>query len=272
MLRDHGLRGVCFVETLFAARFGIDPLAEIVGLIRAAGQDVQLHLHPEWVDEIDPPPVAASDGKRQFLWQFSRDEQVELLRAGRALLEHAGAPPPTAFRAGNFALAQSSWQPLAQTGLRFDSSYNGARIEPASGLSPDFLPTQPFVVDGVHEYPVSIYSDGLGRLRHAQISGSSYGELEALLWHAAEAGWHTVNIVSHSFELLTSNKARPDSVAVKRYRRLCEFLDRNRDTFTTSGFDDLTPEAVRDQPPIAELPARLTALRAAEQAWRRLEI
>ena len=33
VLSDHGLTGVCFVEPLFAGRFGLAPLAEIVGLI-----------------------------------------------------------------------------------------------------------------------------------------------------------------------------------------------------------------------------------------------
>src|SRR5436189_226672 len=50
-LRRHGLHGVFFVEPLFAARFGVQYLTEIVQLIQDAGQEVQLHLHPEWTDE-----------------------------------------------------------------------------------------------------------------------------------------------------------------------------------------------------------------------------
>ncbi len=33
-LQEHGLTGVFFVEPLFSTRFGLDPLAEIVGLVR----------------------------------------------------------------------------------------------------------------------------------------------------------------------------------------------------------------------------------------------
>lgn len=47
LLSDHGLKGVFFVEPLFAGRFGEDPLREIVELIRASGHEVQLHLHTE---------------------------------------------------------------------------------------------------------------------------------------------------------------------------------------------------------------------------------
>src|SRR5512142_2710647 len=57
ILRRNRLRGVFFVEPLFAARFGIAHLRTIVSLIQDAGQDVQLHLHPEWTDEIRPAPL-----------------------------------------------------------------------------------------------------------------------------------------------------------------------------------------------------------------------
>src|SRR5499426_1893648 len=82
MLRDCGLRGVFFVEPLFAARFGVDPLSEIVGLIHGAGQEVQLHLHTEWVDEARVPPLLPPvSAKKQFLWMFSRAEQAALIEA-----------------------------------------------------------------------------------------------------------------------------------------------------------------------------------------------
>ena len=55
ILNDHGLAGVFFVEPLFAARFGLDPLRELVGLTQDAGQEVQLHLHTEWVDVARQP-------------------------------------------------------------------------------------------------------------------------------------------------------------------------------------------------------------------------
>ena len=60
ILERHGLTGVFFVEPLFAARFGLEYLRTVVDLIRVAGHSVQLHLHPEWVDEIRPALIANS--------------------------------------------------------------------------------------------------------------------------------------------------------------------------------------------------------------------
>src|SRR5207253_6453076 len=49
-LKGYGLKGVFFVESLVATRFGTEPLAEIIGLIQEHGQEAQLHLHTEWVN------------------------------------------------------------------------------------------------------------------------------------------------------------------------------------------------------------------------------
>lgn len=270
LLRDHGLAGVFFVEPLFATRFGMQPLEEIVGLINDGNQEVQLHLHTEWVDEALERLLPGVDGKRQYLWMFSKEEQVRLIAAGNALLQRAGARAPSAFRAGSFGLGRDTWSALRQCGFRFDSSYNPSMIRRESGILVENVPTQPFEVDQVFEYPVTVYRDGFGRLRHAQLTASAYRELERLLWHAAEAGWGTVVIVSHSFELLNSRKDRPDRVVVERFRKLCTFLDRNRATFVTSGFSGLEPETDGSQPPPANIPVHLTGLRVAEQVWRRI--
>src|SRR5690606_35024787 len=67
LLNRYGLNAVFFVEPLFAARFGVEYLAVMVDLIRGAGQEVQLHLHPEWTDEALKPLLPDIPGKRQHL-------------------------------------------------------------------------------------------------------------------------------------------------------------------------------------------------------------
>ena len=71
LLNQHGLRGVFFVEPLFATRFGQQHLNTIVGLIRNAGHDVQLHLHPEWTDEALTPLIPDCATKRQHLSYYT---------------------------------------------------------------------------------------------------------------------------------------------------------------------------------------------------------
>ena len=59
---------------------------------------------------------------------FSLDDQKRLLAVGRDLLTDAGAPPPTAFRAGNYGANDDTLRALATLGFTWDSSFNPAQL------------------------------------------------------------------------------------------------------------------------------------------------
>ena len=269
LLADHGLSAVFFVEPLFALRFGLEPLQEIVGLIMDARQEVQLHLHTEWVDEareqiLEPTPI-----KRQFLRDFSVGEQETLLREGCRLLRAAGVDRIDAFRAGGFGFDRNTLVALRRIGIQFDASYNATMWGPESGVSNGVLATEPFLCEGVLEYPMTVFDDGTGRLRHLQIGACSSGEIESLLWRAFEDGRSGVVLLSHNFELLSPSKSRPDNIVVARTRRLLDFLDRHRDCFETRGFRGLSASTQAVQPTPMRSTMWRTALRTAEQIARR---
>ncbi len=134
LLEEHGLRGVFFVEPLFSTRFGQQPLAEIVELIRDASQEIQLHLHTEWVDESIEPLLERINGKRQYLRYFSVEEQILLINAGKRLLLQAGGEHVSAFRAGSFGFNRDTLRALRANDIPFDSSYNATAFRPDSGV------------------------------------------------------------------------------------------------------------------------------------------
>jgi hypothetical protein len=77
-------------------------------------------------------------------------------------------------------------------------------------------------------------------------------------------------ILSHNFELLNEAKNRPDEVVVKRFRKLCSFLDRNRDSFRVRPFHGLQARtAPQQQPSPLRSPIWRTGARILEQAYRR---
>ena len=269
VLKDHGILGTFFVEPLFSTRFGSQPLDEIVGLIREGGQEIQLHLHSEWVDESIEPLIANTSQKRQHLFQYSVDEQERLIEAGASLLLKAGAIEINAFRAGSFGFNVDTLRALAARGIDFDSSYNATMFGPASGMMPNTLVVEPIECEGVFEYPMTIFKDGMGSLRHVQLTACSYGELEGLLWQALEDQRSSFVILSHSFELLSPSKTRPDEIVVDRFKRLCRFLERNRDSFRVCGFRGLSPRVVPAQPAPLTMNLWRTATRMLEQAYRR---
>ena len=269
VLRDYDLKGVFFVEPLFSTRFGSQPLEEIVGLIRDGGQEIQLHLHPEWVDESVEPLLKNISGKRQHLRYYSCVEQEILVAAGKRLIAQAGGGECTAFRAGSFGFNRDTLKALVANDIRFDSSYNATIFGLDSGVAPGQVMVDAFECEGVQEYPMTVYDDGTASLRHVQLTACSHREMEGLLWQALESGRRTFMILSHNFELLNKSRLRPDDVVVSRFRQLCAFLDRNRDSFKVRGFEGLSPDPVMQQPAPLKSPVWKTAMRVLEQAGRR---
>jgi hypothetical protein len=269
ILRDHGLRGVFFTESLFAARFGQGALQEIVGLIREARQEVQLHLHTEWADEARPIIFKSDTTKRQFIRDFTLDEQVQLIELGSALLRVAGVEGLCAFRAGSWGMGRDTLEAVGKAGLRFDSSFSQSRVGRAHSPFEEDCLLQPVRVGGVIEYPISVMREG-GSLRHLQVGACSFEELQSALWAAHDAGWRSVVIYLHSFELMNMRRNAPDWVVVRRYRRLCQFLDRYRDSFRTVWFSELDENVSDHQPELLVVGGYPRAVRLVEQAWRRI--
>ena len=269
LLKEHGLVGVFFVEPLFSGRFGPEPLAEIVALLREREQEIQLHLHTEWVDEWPTPMFADDRGKQQFLQLFSRDEQRLLIADGMRRLQHAGAAPVTCFRAGSFGFNADTLDALAACGIPFDSSYNATAFGANSGVAPGTTLTDVHRERGVTEYPMTVYDTGFGQLRHAQLGACSWAELEHLLWAALEDGRDSFVLLSHNFELLAPSKTEADRVVVSRFQKLCRFLDQHRDSFHVRGFHGLPEARVRSQPAPLCGSAWLSMWRNVEQLSRR---
>jgi hypothetical protein len=267
MARDHGLRFTFLVESLFACEFGIGPLADIVGQIDEAGQDTELHAHPEWVRHASTP-IFRTGGRYTFA-QFTREEQSSLVAAALANLRAAGARNVSAFRAGSFAANADTLAAVARAGLSVDSSFK-------LGSSMGFAPIVEHVVRDEEarliEYPLSIYEDLPGSSRHLQLSACSFDEITFVLESAREKGWAAVVLLSHSAELLDESRTRADRIVVRRLERLCAWLADRRERFVTCGLADRIaepPPSCRDWSPIRSTWWR-TLRRMGEQTRRTL--
>jgi len=265
LLRRCGLKACFFVDPMPALVWGIEPVRRIVGTILDAGQEVQLHIHPNWTgaDRIDR---TRSSGRFE-LGDHSPQEQHRLIAVARDLLIEAGAPPPIAFRAGSYSANDATLDALAALGIRYDSSHNGSEHPwpSAIGLPPGQI--APLLHRGVVEIPVSLIEDTPGHLRHFQICALSLREMRAALDHAQASQHPLVTIVNHSFELANRDGTRPNRVHSGRFEGLCRLLAERRDALKTSWFADLAdlPLGRVDTP----LPAdrMRTALRRAAQLW-----
>ncbi|HNH23527.1 MAG TPA: polysaccharide deacetylase [Accumulibacter sp.] len=271
ILDQYGLKGVFFVEPMFAGRFGVEHLAQITQMIQQAGQDIQLHLHPEWTDEIRPLLFENAKTKRQHLSYYTFEEQCILLEYGRKMFSLVGCPQINAFRAGSFACNSNTYRALQRCGFAVDSSLNA--VHPASGLdlrnTLDFYHPQSHL--GVSILPLSIFRDGFGKLRPAQLGACSLSELQRALRSALANGVEHFVILSHNFEMLKPGRCDPDPIVVKRFTGLCKFLAAERTLFEVSV---LAASPAINKPPTTWQPieAKLgdTLQRHGEQLLRRL--
>lgn len=269
ILRSHGIRATFFVESLFAYRFGIEPLTEIVGMIQEANQDVQLHVHPEWADETRPPLVDGGHGKRPLLAQYTLRDQIELIGKAKEMLVRAGAPVPCAFRAGSYGCNRDTLVAAARNGIKFDSSINAGQSWSGADLTFDERGQRVRSLEGVIEYPLTVYQDRPGRRRQAQVGSTSFGEFTRLLRQGCAQRRNAFVIISHNFEMLVQGKSEPDAIVARRFSRLCQFLAEYPEDFNPITFAEADDQVEPCEPPVLTSPPWSVAWRTMEQVWRR---
>lgn len=274
VLRRHNLKAVFLVEALCAEVVGLDPLREIVTMIQRGGQEVQLHLHTEWLAWMRPSLLPGRAG--QNMKDFTEQEQATLIGKGVENLQRCGAREVCAFRAGNYGADNATLRALARHGIGYDTSYNYPYLHTDCGMKTDEVLLQPAMIEGVREFPVTFFRTWAGSARDAQLRACSAAELEAALLEAWRRRWYSFVIVAHSFELIKGREKgaqpRPDRIVLRRFARLCRFLDHNRDKFRTCFFTDVDPAEVPETRPQRPLscPALPTVRRYAEQLTRRV--
>jgi hypothetical protein len=233
MFDEHGLKAVFFVDPMPALLWGTGAIADIVEPILERGHDVQLHLHTEWLALAGAAnPLGRRCGAN--LKDFTFEEQCRLIDWARTALMDAGAPPPVAFRAGNFGANDDTLRALAALGLSHDSSHSpGFAASPCEiGLGPGHR--RPVRRLGVIEVPVGCIEDVAEGLRHTQLTALSLRELLGAVRHARDHDINDLTLVSHSFELLCRDRVRINRIVKRRFDRLCEALGAMRGVGTTT--------------------------------------
>ena len=265
LLARHGLKACFFVDPMPALAFGLAHVRDIVRAILDAGQEVQLHLHPNWAG-ARADDAGASHMRFEML-DYSLAEQGALIAGATDLLVAAGAPHPVAFRAGSYSANDDTLRALAQHGFIYDSSHNGSEHPWPSGI--DLAPAHiaPVARHGMIEVPVTLIEERPGHLRNFQICALSVGEMRAALDHAVASDHAAVTIVSHGFELANRAGSRPNAVHVRRFEALCALLADRRDTMPTVHFADRPKLRLgQHDAPLGPDPLR-TRWRQAEQLW-----
>jgi hypothetical protein len=221
LLRAHGQKAVFFVDPMPALVWGVAAIEDIVAPILAAGQDVQLHCHTEWLALAGRANPLASGRTGRNIADFPFEEQCELLGFARHTLIAAGAPAPVAFRAGNYGANDDTLRALATLGIAFDSSHSPA-LPGRISLGAEHRDPLPHM--GVIEVPIGSIGTLGGGQRHAQITALTLAEMLAAIRHAQAAGRDSFTLVSHSFELINRRTQAVNPIVRRRFAGLIEAL------------------------------------------------
>jgi len=272
-LSRHGVKATFFVEAMDGTRGATDNLAETCRLILEAGQDVQLHLHPEMA-KLDG--IHNTDG---VLWRHNLTGQIRLMTVGRDILQTTTGTMPIAFRAGSLTANTDTLLAMRECGLMLGSNRD---LDTHSSIESRLNDVFQVINDisefsGVTDIPVSSFLSPFPRLdgqwRHLEPCALSLGEMTGALGKMAGAGYQTACLLTHTHEFYyrRGHTFHINWINRRRWEGVLKHLTQapwaQLSTFssTTQQLNNSTPNS---PPPIRLNPA-WSLLRLAEQALKR---
>jgi hypothetical protein len=277
----HGIQLTFFVEVLNKYYFGQKETRDVCEYILNRGHDIQLHLHPNYLSF-----VAGSAVRRRYsdlIGTYSLSEQTQLIEDGVKTLIEYGVSHPIAFRAGCFGANKDTLLALKRNGIWVDSSYNQAYIGNACLLD-DLKINDANYVESIWEFPVTNFLEKT-RLRRKRfvpldMNGVSFPETKYVLNWAGSKGVKNAIIILHSFSFIKHydvqyQKIKPRIDVIKRFKKVCEYINENRDFYQVRTLGSLTVDEmsgfnVRTNGSFPEVPPQLSILRAIQQLKDRI--
>lgn len=255
-LSQYGQRATFFVEALHTRYFPDHAMGRYIEQLMAAEQDVQLHLHPTWLNFRDGemlPNSRISDN----CGELDRGLLAETMEEGAAQIERWTGRRPTALRTGNFSTSRRVFEAMSDVGLDVSSNICLAVAPPKE---PELaLAGGRHEIEGVQELPVTCFVDrgpvGRGRLRPLQVTALGGGEMIALLKQMHEDGGKddagVAVIVTHPFEFIKPgdfrySRMKANGLVQGRLQRLCAFLAEESDKFEVVPLREAATQAPLD--------------------------
>lgn len=195
----YGISVTFFVEVLNHYYFGKDETRQVCRYILERGHDVQLHLHPNYLNFTRQYPEELVFKDNMSAYGAAR--QTELIQEGKELLQEYGVKEPVAFRAGNYGADQNTIGALSKNGFVFDSSYNLAFPHKNSPLFAQPLNDLARIED-IFELPVTCFQEDIGFFKKRvpmDINGAGFRQMRDTLRFASKNNFRCVTFILHSF-------------------------------------------------------------------------
>lgn len=251
-LKRYQLTATFFTESLQARYFGVAPMQRRVHDIVAAGQDVQLHLHPCWLNFEDGK--LKHKKQKDVCTKLPADELLAVFSEACQRFADWGIGKPIAVRTGNFSTGTDTFVASKAAGLSYSSNLAaGLRLseEPALQYHHGFQS-----IAGMTELPLTSFGsykiNGKRTHRIMAIAACSSAEMLSALGQAYAQGLDAICILTHPFEFIRVDNFRYENMRVNRltqgrFVRLCEFIANNSHQFQCQTFTGLSNKDIQFQ-------------------------
>jgi len=239
-LNAHKLKGNFFVETLNIHYFGTKEVSKIIKYLR--GHDVLLHLHSCYLNFKNENILRHKDGRLKFsdsIADYSLDKQKKLILDGKKILAK-NKISPIGYRSGNYSHNSDTYKALEYNKIRISSNYN-QYINGDSRKLNDLVK-----IGSVFEFPITNFVNpkfGKTEYKPLEISSGSFSEMKKVLKESLKKGpkhvvfqMHPFNFVKHKD--IQYKDIKPDWIVIRRFEKLCKYLDENRNKFEVLTFSE----------------------------------
>lgn len=224
LLDEHGCRGLFFVDIAEAWEYGDEIIVDVLRYIRSRGHDIGVHIHPDHM----------ADKKRKFLYEYSREEQRDLIGKCTDFYSSVAGEGPKAFRAGRYGADRYTLDILAEFGYKADfSQFYGQKnchiYPPCTRIKSRKLD------NGIAEIPVTVFRsfNSLFYSRVDKIDASQpFWEYRRMMNDIREEIYGDIVVMfAHSFSMLDW-RSRPDipRFSNSKYHRLRKQIEYVYDT------------------------------------------
>ena len=222
---EYGAKAIFFVDMAEAWDYGEDKIAEVIQYIATRGHEVGVHIHPDHM----------ADPKKLFLFEYSRDEQYEIIEKCTNLYKKLLGVQPRTFRAGKYGANHTTLDILSELGSAADfSEFYG--YDKWCGIKPAVTGDQTVKLkNGLIEIPTMSYENHFGTVFHRYDkldTNMSLIEQKYVLSKLIDAQYvDTIVLFAHSFSFLNwrrfPNNPEINKKEVKRFKNMLSIVSKN---------------------------------------------
>jgi len=191
---NYGIKGLFFVDIPEIWDLGYEKIRDVILYIRDKGHDVGMHIHPHHMP----------DENRHFLFDYSKEEQRQIIIKCTDKFKEICGEYPKSFRAGKYGANLETLDIIAELGYKYDFSefYSNKWC----GISPEIAYVLPQRYKSLIELPVTVFRScnlfGYERFDKLEVTNDYRESYHIIKKYTQTSDDGVIILFMHSFSLI----------------------------------------------------------------------